>query len=108
MSDRSDKAKLEMILDYINDIKTIVSKHSSIANTLADIEGQYAILMCIQQIGELVNKIDTEHYKSKIPVRDIVGFRNIIVHNYDGVNLKMVQDIVEKDIPELEEIITAL
>ncbi len=53
MSLKSDTARLEQILVYIADIDKIVSRHKSIANTLNDIEGQYAIMLCLSQIGEL-------------------------------------------------------
>jgi uncharacterized protein with HEPN domain len=45
-------------------------------------------MMCIVQIGEIVNKIKYEKYREKLPVKNIIGFRNIITHNYDGINLK--------------------
>jgi uncharacterized protein with HEPN domain len=108
MSEKGDKAKLEAVLDYIQDIETIANRYKSIKDALADLEGQYALLMCIQQVGELVNKIKSEKYTSKIPVKNIVGFRNIIVHNYDGVNLKMVEGIIKINIPELKDIIKGL
>lgn len=36
-----------------------------------------------------------------IPWDDITGFRNRIVHGYLGVNLDIVWDILERDLPEL-------
>ena len=105
MSSHSDTARLESILAYIADIDTIIQRHQSIENALLDIEGQYALMMCLQQIGELVNKIESEEYTSRIPVADIVGFRNIIAHNYDGMNLHIAAAVLEKNIPELRCII---
>ncbi len=105
MSNKSDMAKLEAILEYIKDINTIIDKHKSTKNALLDIEGQYALMMCIQQIGELVNKIGSDKYKSKMPVRDIVGFRNIIAHNYDGINYNIAEKTISESIPQLKNTI---
>jgi uncharacterized protein with HEPN domain len=108
MSEISDKAKLEAILSYIDDIFIIVDNHKSIENALSDLEGQYALMMCIQQIGELTNKIQSDKYKSKLPVRDIVGFRNTIAHNYDGINFQIVERTISDNIPELKRIIETI
>jgi uncharacterized protein with HEPN domain len=34
--------------------------------------------------------------------RGIAGFRNVIVHDYLGVDLEIVWEIVERDLPVLE------
>lgn len=41
-------------------------------------------------------------------LKSMVGFRNIAVHNYQAINLKIVQDIIEKhlgDIGKFSEIV---
>lgn len=59
----------------------------------------------ISQIGELSNKIDEsfEAEHPQIPWRQLYGLRNRIVHDYEGVNLKLVWEIIEDDLPELKE-----
>lgn len=108
MSEKSDNARLEAVLDYIRDINTIIGRHKTIENALLDMEGQYALMMCIQQIGELVNKIQSEKYTAVLPIKDIVGFRNIVAHNYDGINFNIVENIIEKSIPELKSLIEGI
>lgn len=62
-----------------------------------------ACVFNLSQIGELVQKLDvdfrTEH--TDIPWRQMSGLRNRIVHDYEGVNLLLVWDIVTDDLPEL-------
>ena len=55
-------------------------------------------------IGELSNKIDDEFEKlySNIPWRTMYGLRNKIVHDYEGVNLTLIWDIISDDLPELK------
>ncbi|MBI4753160.1 DUF86 domain-containing protein [Candidatus Desantisbacteria bacterium] len=108
MSEKGDRARLEAILDYIDDIGKITLRHGSVQDALSDMEGQYAILMCIQQIGETLNKIKSEEYRSVLPIKGAVGFRNIIVHDYDGINLSVVELTIEQRIHELRGIIQGI
>jgi uncharacterized protein with HEPN domain len=38
----------------------------------------------------------------------VYGLRNRIVHDYEGVNLKLVWEIIESDLPDLVEILEKL
>ena len=62
-----------------------------------------ACVFNLSQIGELANKIgkDFENSHSSIPWRVMYGLRNKIVHDYEGVNLVLIWDIVKEDLPEL-------
>jgi len=62
-------------------------------------------MMCFVQIGELVNKIKSEKYKLKLPVKDIIGFRNIITHHYDGINYHIAEQTIAENIPQLKILI---
>ena len=83
------------ILDYTND--TDYSKFES--NSIL-VE---ACVFNLSQIGELANKIDEDFAGNnpEIPWRNMYGLRNKIVHDYDGVNLVLIWDIVKEDLPEL-------
>ncbi len=62
-----------------------------------------ACVFNLSQIGELANKIDSafEAEHSSIPWRVLYGLRNKIVHDYEGVNLVLIWDIVKEDLPVL-------
>lgn len=62
-----------------------------------------ACVFNLSQIGELANKIDKdfEENNSSIPWRVLYGLRNKIVHDYEGVNLVLIWDIIKEDLPEL-------
>ena len=62
-----------------------------------------ACVFNLSQIGELANKIDKEFEENNpsIPWRVMYGLRNKIVHDYEGVNLVLIWDIVKEDLPEL-------
>lgn len=56
-------------------------------------------------MGELTNKLDNEYLNkhSDIPWFKIKGLRNRIVHDYEGVNLKLIWEIIDVDIKILRK-----
>ncbi|MDD6483907.1 MAG: DUF86 domain-containing protein [Clostridiales bacterium] len=64
-----------------------------------------ACVFNLSQIGELANKIDDDFASanSHIPWRVLYGLRNRIVHDYEGVNLILIWDIIKNDLSELRE-----
>jgi uncharacterized protein with HEPN domain len=65
---------------------------------------QDAILRNLQTLAESTQKL-SDGLKEKhpeVPWRQIAGFRNILVHNYLGVDLKQVWLIIERDLPALK------
>ena len=44
----------------------------------------------------------------EIPWREMNGLRNRIVHDYEGVNLRLVWEIISGDIPDLRNILKEL
>ena len=106
MSKISLEAKIEFILEMIENIEKIVQRHNGIINALEDFEGQMAILMGIAQIGENMNKLDKKFLKEYNLLEDKEGAyytRNYIVHNYDGVDLYLIEDLVINYLPILKE-----
>ena len=66
--------------------------------------------MNFTEIGESVNSIDYEFIEKhkEIDWKQIKGMRNIIVHDYDGVNMKIVWDTIQSDLPLLKQKLTLL
>lgn len=62
-----------------------------------------ACVFNLSQIGELANKLDDAYRQEhkNIAWKQIYGLRNRIVHDYEGVNLKLVWEIIESDLPDL-------
>ena len=74
---------------------------------IADTKLVEACVFYLSQIGELCRVVDEsfaeEH--SEIPWREMNGLRNRIVHDYEGINFRLVWEIISGDIPELQEIL---
>ena len=66
----------------------------------------------LAQIGELAGHVSDSlrEQHGEIPWKQIKGMRNLIIHDYDGIQMNIVGQTVEEDIPvlkaKLEEILT--
>jgi uncharacterized protein with HEPN domain len=94
---------LRDMLDAINAIEGYAS--SSYEEFVEDEKTQDAIMFNLVVLGEAANRIpaDFQAQHSKIPWSSIIGTRNIIVHGYDQVKLRIVWDIIQKDLHSLRE-----
>ena len=89
---------IEVILNYTSDILGYESFIK--APTALDVT-----LFHLGQIGELCKRY-TDNFKSShksIDFRAIAGLRNIVIHDYSGVDYNEIYDIVKKDLFILKE-----
>ncbi|OFX18278.1 MAG: hypothetical protein A2033_17675 [Bacteroidetes bacterium GWA2_31_9] len=93
------------ILDSVKKIEEISSKFSTIDELKKDYIPYDAVMLNFIVIGEMTVKLSQE-FKNKYPEIDwfkIQGFRNIIVHDYFGVDDKVVWQVIQTKIPELKK-----
>ncbi|PIR91067.1 hypothetical protein COU03_03235 [bacterium (Candidatus Gribaldobacteria) CG10_big_fil_rev_8_21_14_0_10_41_12] len=66
---------------------------------------QDGVVRRLEIIGEAAKNIPLRirNQNGEIPWKKIVGLRNIITHEYFGVNLERVWNIVKDDLPELKK-----
>ncbi len=112
MYKNSLKAKIEFILLMIENIYIIIDRHNGIVNALDDtVEARPALLMCLMQIGESLNKIDKdilEKFELLLDAKGSYDVRNFIAHDYEGVNLGLIEIILRDNLSVLEEKILKL
>jgi len=67
-----------------------------------------AVVRELAIIGEATNNLSDGFRKSHpdVPFRDITDMRNILIHDYAGVNTKVVWDTCKKNLPELKQFVT--
>lgn len=95
---------LEDILESINKIEEY-TKDLSESDFSNNIERQDAIVRRFEIIGEAVKHISQE-LKEKypdIPWKEISGTRDVLIHEYFGVNLKRVWKTIKEDILPFKE-----
>ena len=106
MEENKDSAYLQHILeaiksieDYLNgfDYETFVKDKKTID----------AVVRELEIIGEAANDLSDDFKKkhSEIPFREMADMRNVLIHEYFGVNAKIVWDTCKIDLPKLKEIL---
>jgi uncharacterized protein with HEPN domain len=70
-----------------------------------DHKTQDAVIRNLEVIGQAVKDLGTDRLSDEqpaIPWSQIAGARNVLAHQYLGVDLTLVWNIVEKDLPTLK------
>ena len=99
-----DRGNLSAILDSCKKIQEFVEDIFDADAFYMDVKTFDAVLMNFVIIGESVVKISDELKinEPQIPWKRMKGFRNIVAHNYFGVDAEEVWQIIKNNIPELE------
>lgn len=100
------KSDLLYLVDITERIRRVqASAAEGEATFIASVEKQDAILHNLQLLGESAKRVseDLKKRHPEVPWRDIAAFRNVIVHDYLGVDLALVWGIVRDRIPELQQ-----
>ena len=101
---RDYKVYVDDVLTSIHKIK-VYTKGLSKKRFLGDEKTIDAVVRNLEIIGEAINNIP-EEIRSRYPNvewRKISGLRNILVHEYFGIDTEIIWDIVRNKIPELEK-----
>ena len=105
-----DQHCLESILEAIDRI----IEYTSSINTADDLNNDYrnfdATMMNFVVIGEMIDKISDEFKRkhSEIEWIKIKGFRNIVAHDYFGIDAEEVWQVIKTKIPTLKSDIKSL
>lgn len=95
------------ILDIIEAIEHIEQYTDNVdeVSFSKDWKLQDAVIYRLAIIGEAAKNIPETIQKQHpdVPWRDIIGFRNVVIHEYSGVSLGTVWQIVKKDLPQLKQ-----
>lgn len=99
---------LRHILDSID--KILKFTESGRESFLNDERTQDAVIRNLEIIGEAVRKIPAEFRDAhtEIPWKIIAGMRDKLIHDYFGVNLNIVWEAVERDLPDLRRRVESL
>lgn len=76
----------------------------------SDVLRQSAILYQIAIMGEATKRLSREFRQQhpEVPWDDVAGMRDIIAHQYDRLDLNIVWQVIQRNIPELLSMITPL
>ena len=104
MPRREWRHRVADILDAIGKIQRYASG-LTFEQFQADDKTVDAVIRNLEVIGEAVRHLSAEQddLPAGVPWSDIAGMRNILVHEYFGVDLAIVWQTVTVDLPELQE-----
>jgi uncharacterized protein with HEPN domain len=102
-------SKIYLVLEKIEYIEEIIKEAGSITRALEDaVTKRPAILMHLTAIAEQFNKLKLEnasHILEAFDVEDIKGIydvRTYIAHDYEGVNLAIIEWIIRNGLPKFK------
>ena len=67
---------------------------------------QHAVVKAVENIGEAASRVSADTKQTKqahpeIPWRQVIGMRNRLIHAYFDINLDILWQVVQDDLPEL-------
>ena len=101
---RGYEAYLKDILEAIRKIENY-TENMSYEDFLKDELRQDGVVKNLEVIGEAVKNIpdDLKSTKPDIEWKKIAGLRDILTHEYFGINFEIVWDIISNKIPDLKK-----
>ncbi len=99
-SNKGDKARLQHILDAIIEIENYLHD-TDFSDFMKNSMMRFACVKQLEIIGEASNHI-SEDLKAKLTTVEwiqITGMRNIFVHEYFGIDSRLVWEIIKDDLP---------
>jgi uncharacterized protein with HEPN domain len=101
---KDDMVYLRHILDAISAVESFTAEGERDAKTFSAVERQLEI------IGEAANKLSPllRQTYTEVEWKEIIGMRNILIHEYFGVQPSMVWQVVEQDIEPLKKSVQSI
>ncbi len=97
-------------LDYLNDIQDALRKIENFTagfdfgEFVQDDKTTFAVIRALEIIGEAARKIPRS-FRNRypdIPWQDMAGMRDKLIHDYFGVDLRVVWKTLQMDLPPLK------
>ena len=100
---KNGKIFLTHILDSINLVEEYLKGKSKL-DFLNSKQLQDSVIRRIEIIGEAIKNIpnDIKENYNQTPWKEITGMRDILIHQYFGVDLDLTWQVIDKDLPRLK------
>jgi uncharacterized protein with HEPN domain len=105
---KDPRVYLAQILERIDRIREYTANGKQAF--FADEKTQDAVIRNFEIIGEAAKRIPKEFQNehSAIPWRALAGFRDVLIHQYEGVSINEIWQIIERDLEQLRHTISAI
>ncbi|MCX6028030.1 MAG: DUF86 domain-containing protein [Chloroflexi bacterium] len=103
-------------VDYLHNI-LVAATHAQefvagidLAEFLENDEKSYAVTRALEIIGEAARQIppSLQMQYPQLPWQEMIGMRNVVIHEYFGVDLEVLWRTVHEDLPSLCAAIAAI
>jgi uncharacterized protein with HEPN domain len=102
-STERDIVRISHILDALGELEEYL-KNADFENFLSNSMLHSACIRQLLIVGEASAHISeaTQEKLSDIEWREIIGLRNILIHEYFGIDLRIVWEVITNDIPRFK------
>ena len=102
-NNKDNTAYLRLMLDSFAKINRF-TKGMTFEDFSSDEKTQSAVIMQLQVTGELAKKVP-ENFKESIdvPWKNMAGLRDLVSHDYFGLDLNVIWHTVKDSVPETEK-----
>jgi len=99
--------------DYVMDINAAIqkieefTKDATVEDFEKDAKTLFAVIRALEVIGEAAKKVplSVRNKYTQVPWLQIAGMRDKLIHEYFGVNVKVIWNTIKEDIPPLKPVI---
>jgi uncharacterized protein with HEPN domain len=105
---KRDRPYLQHIIDSIDSIREYTRDGRDAF--MRDAKTQDAVIRNFEIIGEAPERLspETKALRPDIAWREVAGLRDMLIHNYMGINIKRVWGVVEHRLQPLREAVMEL
>ncbi len=109
MSRRDDTVFLVDMLNHAREAVNLLG-NASLGDLTSDRVTELALRKLVEIVGEAANRTSaaTQERHPEIAWPQIIGVRHRLVHGYDVVDLSILRDIVQNDLPLLVDQLTPI
>lgn len=99
-----DNEYIQRLIKYCDKINEYMKPVQSFNDFATNTEKVDAIILSLEQIGETAKKLSQETRNKYLNINwpSIIGMRNMISHEYEGIRLEIIYEIASKHILSLK------